>query len=122
MNAFGGDVFGATDIVDIIGISAIDNGIARFEKWKQFVDCGVDGGCRNHEPDRTGRFKLGYEIGQGCGPYGAFVNQGVDGGLGTVKNSRFMSIAQKAKDHIGTHAAEADHAELERVLGRHFIV
>jgi hypothetical protein len=37
--------------------------------------------------------------------------------LGAVEDSGFVAVAKESEDHIGPHAAEADHTELgHRVL------
>jgi hypothetical protein len=36
--------------------------------------------------------------------------------LGAIEDGGFVAVAKEAEDHIGAHAAEADHAELEWIF------
>ena len=116
VDATRGDVLRATDVVDVIGIAAVDDGVAFFEKREEFIDRGIHGRRRNHEPDRAWAFEFGNKIRERCGADGAFLHEGINGGLGAVEDGGFVTVAKEAEDHVGAHAAEADHAELEWIF------
>ena len=59
---FGGELLGAADVVDVIGIAAVDEDVARFEKRQQIGDRLVDHGGRNHQPDGARLFEFFDEI------------------------------------------------------------
>src|SRR5690348_6504689 len=51
---FAGEIFGAANVVDVIGITAVDDDVASFEKWSQLMQRIVDHSGGNHEPNGTG--------------------------------------------------------------------
>ena len=53
MNAFCGELSRAANIVDVIGISAVNHDIVFIELANQVVQRAVNYGCRNHQPYRA---------------------------------------------------------------------
>ena len=112
MDSLGRNVLGAADIVDVVGIAAVDDGVAFFKKREEVVDGGIHRSRWHHKPNGARGFELGNEIREGCRAGRAFFDKGVNGGLRAVEDSGFVAVAKKTEDHIGPHAAEADHTEL----------
>src|SRR5450432_396067 len=69
----------AADVVDIVGIAAIDQNVVLFELGHEAGDGGVDHGSRNHQPDGTRLLELGDKIIEGSGSGSAFARELIDG-------------------------------------------
>ncbi len=63
IDAFGCELAGAQDVVDVIGVTAVDEDVASFEVRYDFGDRLVDRARRNHQPDRPRLLKLAHEVG-----------------------------------------------------------
>ena len=61
---FGRQFLGAADVVDVIGIAAVDQDVAGFEKRQQVSDGLVDHRGRNHQPDGARFLQLLHEVGK----------------------------------------------------------
>src|SRR5271167_1361508 len=62
MNALAGEFTSAANIVDVVGISAVDDDVADFKLASEFVERGVHDRCRNHQPDGAGLLQFLDEI------------------------------------------------------------
>ena len=72
----------------------------------------VDDGGGDHEPDGARLLQLLDEVGErGCAG-GFFFGEFFDGFGEHVEDDAFVAAADEAANHVGAHAAEADHSEL----------
>ena len=69
-DALDGQFFGAADIVDVIGVAAVDDDVAALEMGEQIGNDAVDRRGRHHEPNRA-------RLGQGLGE--VLYRSGADG-------------------------------------------
>ena len=53
MNLLGRKLFGATDVVDVVGVSAVDHDVARFQLAGKIVERRIDDRCGHHQPNRA---------------------------------------------------------------------
>src|SRR5260221_581972 len=51
VNALGLQLFGAANVVDVVGVAAVDQNVASGEFRDQFTDRSIDHGRGNHQPD-----------------------------------------------------------------------
>src|SRR5215212_10870331 len=58
MNALRFELLCAANVVDVIGVSAVDDGIAWLYNFNQLMENSIDKSGRYHQPDRTRWFKL----------------------------------------------------------------
>src|SRR4030088_97873 len=48
VNAVGGEFLGAANVVDVVGVAAVDHNVARFELRGEVVQGGIDNASGNH--------------------------------------------------------------------------
>ena len=53
VDALGGEFLRAADVVDVVGVAAVDEDVAAFEKGSRLAMTAVHDGGRHHEPDRA---------------------------------------------------------------------
>ena len=64
MDSLRRELLGAPNIVDVIGIAAIDQDVVRLETRQELVDSFAHHRRRDHQPDRPGLREFPYEIAQ----------------------------------------------------------
>jgi hypothetical protein len=116
MDALLRELLRAPDVVDVIGIAAVDEDVARHEMREKAADRRVHGRCRDHQPDGSRRLQLRHEIHDRSGPDGRRSDQVLDGFRRPVENDTLMAACEKPPGHVGAHAAKSDHPELHCVL------
>src|SRR5665213_178405 len=80
----------------------------------KLLDHAVDRGCGHHHPYGAGRCKLRDKIGERRRSGRSFVRQlFYIGGVQVEYHARLAALTEAA-NHIGAHAAEADHSELHK--------
>src|SRR5437660_5478637 len=62
VDALGREFFRPANVVNVIGISAINDNVVLFKFADQIVKRGIHNGCRNHEPNRPRLLELLDEI------------------------------------------------------------
>src|SRR6266849_373057 len=72
VNAPGGKFFGASNVVDVIGVAPVDDDVAGFELRSEVAQGGIHNASRNHEPDGARLREFFYEIVEGRGASGLF--------------------------------------------------
>ena len=92
VDAFGSELFSTTDIVDIIGVSAIDEDVAARQKWEQIVDCLIDHSSGDHQPDGSGGGEFAYKIGKARAPRGIFGGELGDGLGGAIEDHALVAV------------------------------
>jgi hypothetical protein len=106
------ELLGAADIVDVVGIAAIDQDIAPLQLRGERLDGGIDSCRRNHHPDgpRRGQF-FDHVIQRGCA-LGSFAGQSIHIFLMVIRDDALVLGSQEATGHIRAHSPESDHSEL----------
>src|ERR1700726_170376 len=54
VNTAGGKFLGAANVINVVGVAAVDYDVAGFEFGCEVAESGVDDSGRHHEPDRAG--------------------------------------------------------------------
>jgi hypothetical protein len=98
------ELLGAPDVVDVIGIAAINQNVTGLK------------GRRHHQPDRPRLFQLFDKVGERPGANGAFSGQLGHSLGGHVENHALVASPEKAPYHVRDHPAEADQSELHGQL------
>jgi hypothetical protein len=62
MNALGGEFLGAANVVDVIGIAAVDHDVAGFELRGEVLQGGIHNAGGNHQPDGARLREFLYEV------------------------------------------------------------
>ncbi len=108
---------GAADIVDIVGIAAIDDRIPSLERRQKLGDRLVDDRGGNHQPDRARLFQLLGQLRKRRTADGLLVDELLDGLGRHIEDHALVAARQKSADHVGAHPPQSDHSKLhERLL------
>ena len=112
MNALGCQVLGPANIVDVIGIAAVNENVAALEMGQQLGDNIIHYAGRHHQPDgaRLGEFLD--EVREQRGADGLLLHQLRHCVCRSVAYDALMAAPQEATHHIPAHPAKADHSEL----------
>src|SRR6267142_3751038 len=116
VNAFGGELLGTADVVDVIRVAAIDDDVAGLQLRGEIMQGGIDHASRNHQPDSARLREFLHEIVERrrtAGPYAAELLHGI---RAAVVDDAIVPVFLQATHHIGAHSAQADHTELHFVL------
>ena len=105
-------LLGAPDVVDVIGIAAVDQDVVGLERGQNVGDRLVDDRRRHHQPYRPRLLQFFDEIRERGRPYGMFRGELTDRFWRHVEDHALMASLEKPPDHVGAHPAEADHSEL----------
>src|SRR5262245_23101046 len=112
VNALLDELLGATDVVDIIGIAAVDEDVARREVRYEVGDGRVHRRGRDHEPKGSWRLQLLHEVRDRRGADRFGPGEFLDRLRGPVEHHALMAAREQAMDHVRAHAAKSDHSEL----------
>src|SRR5271165_6572869 len=112
VDALAAEFLGAADVVDVVGIAAIDEDVSDIELAREFVERGVDHGGGNHEPDGARLAELLNEFVQRAGARGAFGGELLDGVGAAIVDHGLVAVFLQPADHVGAHSSETDHSEL----------
>ena len=104
---------GAADVVTVVGVAAVDHGVARVERLRDVGDGPLGDLARgDHGPDGAWRVQLGSELGQRLRGLGALGGERLDRCGVDVVDDAPMPVPPKAPDDVGAHPPEAHHSEL----------
>src|SRR5208337_2939409 len=67
----------------------------------------------HHQPDGAGRREFLDKVRERRGAGGLFPGELINGGCGAVINHAGVPVVHQPPHHVGAHAAESDHTELE---------
>jgi hypothetical protein len=112
MNPAGRKFFGTADVVDVIGIAAVDENVALFKIRQDLGDRLVHNGRRHHEPDRARRRQFVHEVLEAGRAPGVFGHQSLNGFRRPVEHNTIKPAANQPPDHIRAHSSESNHSEL----------
>ena len=111
---------GVTDIVVVIGVAAVDDGVSGLEHLGQRCDRLVgDLPGRDHHPGRARLLEFGREVRQGVRAGGAIGFKALDRIRKHVIADTAVSVVYESPHEPGAHSAQADHSELHGSLGGH---
>ena len=115
MDPFRLQIPGPPDVVDVVGVPPIDDGVVGLHPRGQVLQCAVHDGGRHHQPRGARLRERGRKFIERGGADGALLDQPVHRLAVSVVDDAVMSPAYQAADHIGAHPAESDHAELHTI-------
>ena len=115
VDAFGGELLGAADVVDVVGVAAVDDDVADVELAAQFVERGVHHPCGNHKPDGARLVELLDEVVERSRTGGAFTGELLYGFGAAIVDHALVPVFLQAPHHVGTHPAQSDHPKLHCV-------
>ena len=95
----------APDVVDVIGITAVDEDVAGREMGNQFSDGRVHGCRRDHQPDGPRRLQLPHQIGDRRGADGLGPRQLLHCFRRPVEDHASVATCKKPPRHVRAHAA-----------------
>src|SRR5690348_3597998 len=107
-----GEIFGAANIIDVIGIAAINEDVTRIEKRCEISKSIVHHGGRDHQPNGARFGKFFYEFVERIRAFRAFGCHLLDAFGISVEGNAFVAATHEPAHHVRAHAAEADHAHL----------
>src|SRR6266566_5188830 len=115
MDALGGKLLGTSDVVDVIGISAIDDDVVFFELTDQIVKRGIHHCCRNHEPDRAGLLEFLDEIVEGTRAGRAFTRKVLHCVGAEIAHNALETVLLQTPIPVGAPSSVSEHVVLHRV-------
>ncbi len=116
VDALGRQFLGAADVVDVVGIAAVDQDVARLEMGQQIGDGLVDHGGRHHQPDRPRLGRASWRNPRGDAAPTAFsLASSATAFADMSKTTHSWPPLHETAHHIRTHPAEADHSQLHRL-------
>ncbi len=112
MNALGGKFPGAANVVNVIGVSAINQDVVLAQFGKQVGNRGIHDRGRNHQPNGAGLLQLGHKLLEGSGARGALAGKLLHGiGVAIVRDALVSGLLQAAH-HVRAHSSQSDHSKL----------
>ena len=118
-----GERLRAGDVVAVVGVAAVDDGVVGLEQRDELVERRVDDRGRDHDADRARR------------PRACATKSSIDGAPVApspssaaiasalhVVDDAVVAAAHQAPDHVGPHAPQSDHAHLHLRPPRRFVV
>ena len=116
MNALGGEFSGPPNVVDVIGIAAVDQDVAGVEERREFGNRLVNDRRRHHQPDRPRRAELADKLGQrGCAD-GLLGDECRHGSRRPVEHHAVVAAGDQPADHVGAHPPQSDHSQLHSMV------
>ena len=113
---FGGELLRAADVVDVVGVAAVDQRVVLFEERQEICDRRVDDRGRHHQPDRARLRQLLHEVGERGGADRLLLDEPGDGLGRPVEDDAVVAAADQPANHVRPHPSESDHSELHGVL------
>jgi hypothetical protein len=103
---------GAPDVVDVIGIAAVDQDVVGLESRQQIRNRVVDRRGRDHEPNRPRLCQFLYQVGERARADSVLCGHLRHRFWRHVEDHALMASLEQPPHHVGAHPAEADHSEL----------
>ena len=104
--------FGAPDVVDVVGVAAVDDDVVRFEVGQQIGDGLVRDRRRNHQPDHPRLCQFLDEVRERGGTDGFLLDQPLHCFRRHVENHALVASFNQPPNHVCAHSAETDHSDL----------
>src|SRR3954470_292275 len=113
VNALGEDFLGSADVVDVIGVAAVDEDVSRLKERNVLGECGVYVSGGDHEPDGARRGQLADEVfGGGSSGDSLLFREVSDGLRGVIVDNAFVAVSNETANHVRSHTAETYHSKL----------
>ena len=119
MNAIFRELSGASDVVSVAGITAINHNIAFGKVLDKFIQGILSDSRRQHKPDGSWSVELGHKVPQRCRAGHAFTFERLHGYGVDVVHHTVVSIMDQPANEVLPHSSDAHHPKLHRSIGRH---
>src|SRR2546428_2126725 len=116
MDSLRREFLGAPDIVNVIGIAAVDQHVLCLKMGQEIGDSFVHHRRRNHQPDRPRLGELLYEVAQRGGANCLLFRQLRHRFRRHVEDHALMAAVEKPPRHVRAHSSKTNHADLHRVF------
>ena len=107
---------GPTDIINVVGISSVDEDVVRPKMRQKVGNALIHHGRRDHQPDRPRLLQPLHEIRQRVRSGRLFLNQIFDHLRRSIEDDARVSALHQAPSHICSHPSKTNHSELHRSL------
>src|SRR5262249_49084804 len=115
VNLFGCEVLCALDVVNVVGVSAIDEGVAWFEVRQQVGDGLIDRRCGHHEPHRTRLCYFFNEIDKRVSSDCILLDEFTHSLWRSIEHHATVSFSNQPPHHVGAHPAQPYHSKLHKL-------
>src|SRR5262249_6165258 len=112
MNAFGFELAGAANVVDVVRVATVNNDVAGANHLGELMENRIDQSSGYHQPNRARRLELRDETVQRCGADCAFVDERLDRVGTAIVHHALVATTQEATHHIGAHSPQSNHSNL----------
>ena len=116
IDLFRRELLAPPDVVDVIRIAAVDDGVAGFHQRHELGEHLVDRRRRHHQPHGAGLSELPDKVGKRRRPDSVLRRQILHGLREHVEDNATMAVPDEAAHHVRAHAAQSDHSELHDVV------
>jgi hypothetical protein len=116
VHAAPGELFRAPDVIDVVGIAAVDEDVTRRKMRQQVGNRAVDGGCRDHQPDGPRRESFFTRSASDEGADGLVLGELGDRVRRAIEDHALMAAGEQPPGHVGAHAPKSDHSKLHSRL------
>ena len=106
------ELLGAADVVDVVGIAAVDEDVAGFEMGQEIGDGLVHDRRRHHQPDRPRLGQLLHEVCERGGADRFLLDQLLHCFRRHVEDHALVAALEQPPHHVRAHSAKSDHSEL----------
>src|SRR6185312_15695498 len=103
---------GAAQVVAVVGVAAVDDGVVGLQQRGQLRDGVVDEGRRDHDADAARRLQRLHEPLEGRLARRALPGQLGDRVRADVVDDAVVASTHEPAHHVGAHAAQSDHPNL----------
>src|SRR4051794_37842861 len=100
------------DVVAVVGVAAVDDGVVLVEQRDELVERRVDDRGRDHDADAPRLLELRDEVLHRLGAGRALALERGDRVGADVVDDAVVAAAHQPADHVGPHAPQSDHAHL----------
>ena len=112
INSARGQFLRAANVVDVIGISAVDDAVVSLKSRCEFLHAALHSRGRNHEPGGARRSQPGDELFHRSRADRALLYQCLHILGVAIVDDAFVIVAEQAQNHVRAHPAESDHSYL----------
>ena len=110
------EFLGAPDIVNVIGIAAVDQNVLCLKMGQKIRDSFVHDRRGNHQPDRTRLRELSHKLRERGGANGFLLGQLRNRFRRPVENHALMAALEKPPRHVRAHSSKTNHADLHSLF------
>src|ERR1700681_3380928 len=120
VQAFRGEFFCATNVVNVVGVSSVDEDVAFVELRNEIVQRGIHDSSGNHQPDRARFLQLFNKVIERVAASRAFAGEFLYSVGSPVIHHALVTVLHQPAHHVGAHSSEPDHAKLHLLALRDF--